>query len=321
MSARRITRRSLLAASAGAVGGGLLRAARRRSRCSAGRRPRPSRSAGLDCSRPQGATVELGHPRGSRGSRMAGARPGRCVDALPWPGRQVEQLGLSGGKRSRAGSAPRGRPAGGRADLDGGSHSGAGSRHAPAERRAAAPGRRQRWRGSRRVAPTRAAAMRRACRWRRRPWRRGRASRRSSPGGRGPRGWRRPGWRPNTARCGWRSSTTPRTPTATRPAKCRRCCGRSMCFTATSTAGTTSATTSSIDLYGRIFEARAGGIDEPVVGAQAGGYNLVSTGIAVLGTFMAVPISTAGPRRAGSAARLEAVAAWSAGAGQRDRAE
>ena len=28
-----------------------------------------------------------------------------------------------------------------------------------------------------------------------------------------------------------------------------------------------------IDLYGRIFEARAGGIDEPVVGAQAGGYN------------------------------------------------
>ena len=38
-----------------------------------------------------------------------------------------------------------------------------------------------------------------------------------------------------------------------------------------------------IDLYGRIFEARAGGIDEPVVGAHAGGYNLVSTGVAVLG--------------------------------------
>ena len=29
-----------------------------------------------------------------------------------------------------------------------------------------------------------------------------------------------------------------------------------------------------IDLYGRIFEARAGGIDEPVVGAQAGGFNV-----------------------------------------------
>ncbi|MGO9247567.1 MAG: peptidoglycan recognition protein [Solirubrobacteraceae bacterium] len=48
-----------------------------------------------------------------------------------------------------------------------------------------------------------------------------------------------------------------------------------------------------VDLYGRIFEARAGGIDEPVVGAHAGGYNLVSTGVAVLGTFTGVPISPA----------------------------
>ena len=59
-----------------------------------------------------------------------------------------------------------------------------------------------------------------------------------------------------------------------------------------------------LDLYGRIFEARAGGIDEPVVGAHAGGYNLVSTGVAVLGSFMAVPISAAA-RRA-----LEALLAW-----------
>ncbi len=42
-----------------------------------------------------------------------------------------------------------------------------------------------------------------------------------------------------------------------------------------------------IDSFGRTFEARAGGIDEPVVGAQAGGYNLVSTGVAILGTFSA----------------------------------
>ena len=48
-----------------------------------------------------------------------------------------------------------------------------------------------------------------------------------------------------------------------------------------------------VDLYGQIFEARAGGIDESVVGAQAGGYNLFSTGIAVLGTFSSVPISKA----------------------------
>ena len=59
-----------------------------------------------------------------------------------------------------------------------------------------------------------------------------------------------------------------------------------------------------VDLYGRIFEARAGGIDEPVVGAQAGGYNLVSTGVAVLGSFMAVPISEA------ARSALEALLAW-----------
>ena len=59
-----------------------------------------------------------------------------------------------------------------------------------------------------------------------------------------------------------------------------------------------------LDLFGRIFEARAGGVDEPVVGAQAGGYNLVSTGVAVLGSFSEVPISTPA-RRA-----LERLLAW-----------
>ena len=63
-----------------------------------------------------------------------------------------------------------------------------------------------------------------------------------------------------------------------------------------------------IDLYGRIFEARAGGIDEPVVGAQAGGYNLASTGVAVLGTFSGVPISTPRARRPANAAGMEALA-------------
>jgi hypothetical protein len=40
-----------------------------------------------------------------------------------------------------------------------------------------------------------------------------------------------------------------------------------------------------VDAFGRIWEARAGGIDEPVIGAQAGGYNGVSTGVCMLGTF------------------------------------
>ena len=48
-----------------------------------------------------------------------------------------------------------------------------------------------------------------------------------------------------------------------------------------------------LDSFGRVFEARAGGIDEAVVGAQAGGYNAVSTGVAVIGSFTGRPISPA----------------------------
>ncbi|MBX5441260.1 MAG: N-acetylmuramoyl-L-alanine amidase [Solirubrobacteraceae bacterium] len=40
-----------------------------------------------------------------------------------------------------------------------------------------------------------------------------------------------------------------------------------------------------VDRYGQIFEGRAGGIDQPVIGAQAQGYNAVSTGISNIGTF------------------------------------
>ncbi len=48
-----------------------------------------------------------------------------------------------------------------------------------------------------------------------------------------------------------------------------------------------------IDAFGRIWEARAGGIDEPVIGAHAGDFNAYSTGIAVLGTFNSVVPSQA----------------------------
>jgi N-acetylmuramoyl-L-alanine amidase len=59
-----------------------------------------------------------------------------------------------------------------------------------------------------------------------------------------------------------------------------------------------------IDLYGRIWEARLGGIDEAVVGAQAGGYNLESTGVAMIGTFTdVVPSSVA-------LASLQRLIAW-----------
>lgn len=43
-----------------------------------------------------------------------------------------------------------------------------------------------------------------------------------------------------------------------------------------------------VDDFGRIWEARAGGIDQAVIGAHAGGYNTESTGMVVLGNFAAV---------------------------------
>jgi hypothetical protein len=59
-----------------------------------------------------------------------------------------------------------------------------------------------------------------------------------------------------------------------------------------------------VDKYGQIFEGRAGGIDQAVVGAQAQGYNDQTTGISNLGTF-----STVGQTDAGLAA-LARLLAW-----------
>lgn len=43
-----------------------------------------------------------------------------------------------------------------------------------------------------------------------------------------------------------------------------------------------------VDRFGRIFEGRAGGVSMPVVGAQAGGWNSVSTGVAIMGSFTGI---------------------------------
>jgi hypothetical protein len=48
-----------------------------------------------------------------------------------------------------------------------------------------------------------------------------------------------------------------------------------------------------VDRFGRIWEGRAGGIDEPVMGAHAQGYNSQTTGIANLGTYSDRPQSDA----------------------------
>ncbi|HEX6460169.1 MAG TPA: N-acetylmuramoyl-L-alanine amidase [Thermoleophilaceae bacterium] len=49
-----------------------------------------------------------------------------------------------------------------------------------------------------------------------------------------------------------------------------------------------------VDRYGQVFEGRAGGIEEPVIGAQAGGFNSFSTGIAAIGDFRFSRFSSAG---------------------------
>jgi hypothetical protein len=46
-----------------------------------------------------------------------------------------------------------------------------------------------------------------------------------------------------------------------------------------------------VDQYGQVFEGRAGGVDQPVVGAHAQGYNGQSTSVAQLGTFTAAAIT------------------------------
>ncbi|HEY7075143.1 MAG TPA: N-acetylmuramoyl-L-alanine amidase [Solirubrobacteraceae bacterium] len=49
-----------------------------------------------------------------------------------------------------------------------------------------------------------------------------------------------------------------------------------------------------VDRYGQVFEGRAGGVANAVVGAQAQGYNAQSTGVACLGTFTSVAQTEAG---------------------------
>jgi N-acetylmuramoyl-L-alanine amidase len=59
-----------------------------------------------------------------------------------------------------------------------------------------------------------------------------------------------------------------------------------------------------VDRYGQVFEGRAGGIDQPIVGAQAQGWNSYSTGIAAIGTH------TVGGQTEAALAALSKLIAW-----------
>ncbi|MET7457441.1 N-acetylmuramoyl-L-alanine amidase [Streptomyces sp. NPDC005574] len=62
-----------------------------------------------------------------------------------------------------------------------------------------------------------------------------------------------------------------------------------------------------VDKCGTIFEGRKGGIDRPVIGAQAEGFNTNTTGIAVIGTFTTEDAPVA------AKAAIARVAAWKLG--------
>ena len=97
-----------------------------------------------------------------------------------------------------------------------------------------------------------------------------------------------------TARCGSASCTTRSTPTRTR-AQDSAAIVLSICrYHRDENGWRDIGYNFLVDRFGQIFEGRAGGIDQPVIGAQAQGYNAVSTGVANLGTFSQAPQTAAG---------------------------
>jgi flagellar hook assembly protein FlgD len=59
-----------------------------------------------------------------------------------------------------------------------------------------------------------------------------------------------------------------------------------------------------VDKYGQVFEGRYGGVDRPVIGAHAQGFNAGSVGVAVIGDYTSTHLTTAAKRA------LEEVLAW-----------
>ena len=74
-----------------------------------------------------------------------------------------------------------------------------------------------------------------------------------------------------------------------------------------------------VDRHGQMFEGRAGGMDQAVIGAQVQGFNHVSTGIACLGSFDGEALPSAAVEALAQHHRLEARRARHAGVWSGDR--
>ena len=145
-SARRLTRKSLLAAPAAAVASGLRPP--RGALALLGAPPSPTiAQRWLGSLELGGTTVELAHPADLVG--LEGREPARAdPPALSRRRRPLEQLGFRGTERTRTGSPTTERAAARRADMDPRDHGSGDLPHAHARRHATAPRQCQRWRGS-----------------------------------------------------------------------------------------------------------------------------------------------------------------------------
>ena len=101
-----------------------------------------------------------------------------------------------------------------------------------------------------------------------------------------------------------RSCITPRARTTTRARSRRRSCAASRSTTCEGNGWNDIGYNLLVDKYGQVFEGRYGGVDRPVIGAHAEGFNTGSVGVAVIGDYTTTRLPAA------AKTALEQVLAW-----------